>query len=62
MLVLATGAADAPAFMIQNDAKFQGAVYAGRRFPAAKAATMHGPVITSALDLTNDGLPAGPSP
>jgi hypothetical protein len=59
LLVLVSGAPDTPAFVIQNDAKFQGALYVVGGFQLNNAATMHGPVITSALDLINNGLPAG---
>jgi Tfp pilus assembly protein PilX len=59
LLVIVSGAPDIPAFIIQNDAKFQGAVYAVGGFQLQNAATMHGPVIASALDLRNNGLPAG---
>jgi hypothetical protein len=59
LLVLVSGASDTPAFVIQNDAKFQGAVYVMGGFQLNNAATMHGPVIASALDLMNNGLPAG---
>jgi hypothetical protein len=59
LLVLVSGAPDVPAFVIQNDAKFQGAVYVVGGFQLNNAATMHGPVIASSLDLINNGLPAG---
>ena len=59
LLVLVSGATDTPAFVIQNDAKFQGAIYVVGGFQLNNAATMHGPVVASGLDLTNNGLPAG---
>jgi hypothetical protein len=59
LLLLVSAAADVPAFEIQNDAKFQGAVYAVGGFKLQNAATMHGPVIASVLDIQNNGLPAG---
>jgi hypothetical protein len=59
LLVLISGADDIPAFVIQNNAKFQGAIYVVGGFQLHNAATMHGPVVASALDLKNDGLPAG---
>jgi hypothetical protein len=59
LLVLVSGAPDIPAFVIQNEAKFQGAVYVVGGFQLNNVATMHGPVIASHLDLINNGLPAG---
>jgi hypothetical protein len=59
LLVLVSGAPDIPAVIIQNSAKFQGAVYAVGGFLLNNAATMHGPVIASGLDIANSGLPAG---
>jgi hypothetical protein len=45
--------------VIQNEGKFQGAIYVVGGFQLHNAATMHGPVVASALDLKNNGLPAG---
>jgi Tfp pilus assembly protein PilX len=58
LLALVTGAPDFPAFDLQNDAKFQGAAYAVGGFRLQNNAVMHGPVIASALDIQNNGLPA----
>lgn len=59
LLVLVSGAPDVPAFVIQNQSEFQGAIYVVGGFQLHNAATMHGPVIASSLDLRNNGLEAG---
>jgi hypothetical protein len=59
LLVLVSGAPDVPAFVMQNSSKFQGAIYVVGGFQLHNAATMHGPVIASSLDLRNNGLEAG---
>jgi hypothetical protein len=59
LLVLVSGAPDIPAFVIQNSAKFQGAVYVVGGFQLHNIATMQGPVVASDLDIRNHGLSAG---
>jgi Tfp pilus assembly protein PilX len=58
LLALVNGASDIPSFELQNEAKFQGAIYTAGGFKLQNNATMHGPVIASALDVQNNGMPA----
>jgi Tfp pilus assembly protein PilX len=58
LLAFVNGASDIPAFELQNEAKFQGAIYTVGGFKLQNNATMHGPVIASALDVQNNGMPA----
>jgi Tfp pilus assembly protein PilX len=59
LLVLVSGASDVPAVVMENTAKYQGAIYVVGGFQLHNTATMHGPVITSHLDARNNGFPAG---
>jgi Tfp pilus assembly protein PilX len=58
MLMIATGAADVPAFEINNFAKFQGAAYAVGGFKLQNNGEMHGPVMAGVVDVQNNGMPA----
>jgi hypothetical protein len=57
LLALVTEAPDFASFDLQNFAKFQGAVYVVGGFKLQNNALMHGPVIASAVDVQNNGLP-----
>jgi hypothetical protein len=58
ILYLTTGAADVPAFEINNFAKFQGGAYAVGGFKLQNNGEMHGPVIAGVVDVLNNGMPA----
>jgi Tfp pilus assembly protein PilX len=58
MLLIATAAADVPAFEISNFAKFQGGAYAVGGFKLQNNGEMHGPVMAGVVDVQNNGMPA----
>lgn len=58
LLALINGEDDVPAFELQNDAKFQGAIYTVGGFKLQNNATMHGPVMAGVIDVQNNGMPA----
>ena len=55
-LVLISGATDVPAIEMDNDAKFQGGIYAVGGFRLQNSATMQGPVIADVVDVQNNGF------
>jgi Tfp pilus assembly protein PilX len=56
LLVFISGAPDVPAIEMDNQAKFQGAIYAVGGFKLQNEATMQGPVIADLVDVQNNGL------
>jgi Tfp pilus assembly protein PilX len=56
MLTLVAGASDVPAFEIQNNTKFQGAVYTVGGFKIQNSAQMQGPIIASDVDVQNSAI------
>jgi len=56
MLTLVAGASDVPAFEIQNNTKFQGAVNVVGGFKIQNSAWMQGPVIASVIDVQNGAV------
>jgi type II secretory pathway pseudopilin PulG len=58
LLTIVIGAADVPAFELDNYARFQGAVYVVGGFRIQNNAWMHGPVIADDVESLNHGFPA----
>jgi hypothetical protein len=56
MLTLVAGASDVPAFEIQNETNFQGAVYTVGGFKIQNSAHMQGPIIASDVDVQNSAM------
>jgi hypothetical protein len=56
LLVLISGATDVPAIEMDNNAKFQGGIYAVGGFKLQNSATMQGPVIADVVDVQNNGF------